>query len=291
MNRFEWLAGIAGGDLGAELLRRPEAATELRIRVGQRMLLRKTCGDSCHGETVTGEKLQDILQKLTEGSFYAHEKEMAEGYFSIPGGFRAGVCGKLVLREGQPAQMANVSSLCIRIPHEIRGCADALAAKALEDWPCSVLVLSPPGMGKTTLLRDFLRQLSDQGIQCALADERRELAACLNGVPQLDVGGNTDVMEGCPKSIALNAMIRACAPQLVVLDEIGSEADAQAICDAARCGISVAASAHARSIDEILTRRHIAPLVRDGIFHLLVVLGQRPGRILEIRKFRLKDED
>ena len=133
MNRFEWLAGITGGDLGAELLRRPEAVTELRIRVGQRMLLRKTDGDSFHGETVTGEKMQEILQKLTEGSFYAHEKEMAEGYFSIPGGFRAGVCGKLVLRAGQPAQMANVSSLCIRIPHEIRGCADALAAKALAD--------------------------------------------------------------------------------------------------------------------------------------------------------------
>ena len=289
MNRFEWLAGIIGGEVGAELLRAPEDVSELRIRIGQRILLRKINGGSVHGEVVTAEKLQEVLQKLTEGSFYAHESEMIEGYFSIPGGFRAGVCGKMVLREGQPAQLTNVSSLCIRIPHEVRGCAQELAAKLLQNWPCSVLILSPPGMGKTTLLRDCLRRISDSGIQCALADERRELAACRNGIPQLDVGSNTDVMEGCPKAIALNAMIRSCAPQLVVLDEIGSEADAVAIRDAARCGVCVAASAHARSIDEILARRHIAPLIHEGIFDFVVVLGDRPGRILEIRKFKIED--
>lgn len=120
----------------------------------------------------------------------------------------------------------------------------------------------------------------------AVADERREIAACREGVPQLDVGSRTDVMDGCPKAEAMPMLVRACAPDLLVADEIGSRADAEAIRDAARCGVRVAATAHAGDLREALLRGQIAPLIRDGVFDWCAVLGPEPGKIKSLERWR-----
>lgn len=137
-------------------------------------------------------------------------------------------------------------------------------------------------MGKTTLLRDYIRLLSDQGMNIGLADERREIACCLEGIPQLDVGKYTDVMDACPKHLALQMMIRACAPDLVAADEIGSTEDAEALLDARRCGVQAAVSVHGLDLEDIKRRGFVRKLLEEGLFDWCVLLGPGRGRVREI---------
>ena len=285
MDGLAWVLEAIGGECAECMRANASVLCEIRIRIGQRTCLRFVDGDELQAERIDRSRMLQILDKLTQNSFYAHENEMLEGYFTIPGGIRVGVCGKLVFCDGKLVQLVNPSSLCIRIPKAVCGCADEIAQLMRASWPCSALIISPPGLGKTTLLRDLVRQLSDAGINVAVVDERREIAACSEGMPQMDVGSHTDVMEGCPKSIAISALIRSCAPQLIALDEIGNAADARAIGDAARCGVAVIATMHAASIEEARQRLHIGPLIRAGIFNYLILLGGRPGRIAAVQKY------
>ena len=181
--------------------------------------------------------------------------------------------------------MAGVGTLCIRIPREIR---NSTAGQLWHGSPESMLILSPPGMGKTTLVREIARLASEDGYNVAIADERRELAACREGIPQFDLGPNTDVMDGCPKAIAMELLLRACAPQMIVADEIGGEADAAAIRDAARCGAAVVATAHAASFVDAENR--FRGLFQEGIFCRAVLLGPEPGRINSVREYGSEGE-
>ena len=183
--------------------------------------------------------------------------------------------------EGGRFRMDGIGSACVRVARPVTGCADGLlgyiapADGALR----STLLLSPPGLGKTTMLRDIARQLSDGGLCVGIADERHELAACHMGVPTLDVGMRTDVMDGCPRSRAIARMVRAMALQLIVADEIGGEEDARALADAVRCGVGVAASAHAGSLDEALSRPGLRDVLSAGVADVVVLLGPRPGMV------------
>ena len=146
----------------------------------------------------------------------------------------------------------------------------------------SVLVVSPPGGGKTTLLREAARQLSVRGIQVALADERGELAACVEGVPQLDVGPCTDVMDNLPKAEAIGMMLRAMSPQVLISDEIGNAQDAEALLDAQRCGVKVLCSVHGASYAEVQARSCVRQLLRESVFDRVLLLGREPGRIAAV---------
>ena len=274
------LAHCLGGALG-ELVRREEIHLgELRLRIGRPARLCMTDGREIEGDVTGAEELQRILARMTGDSLYACEDELREGYFTMDGGCRVGVCGRMASQDGRVLGMASIASLCIRIPREVKGCARELAAPGR---PQGLLVISPPGMGKTTLLRDYARILSDGGWNVAIADERREIAACREGVPQFDVGMRTDVMDGCPKAVAMGLLIRACAPQLIVDDEIGGEGDARAILDAARCGVAVAASAHASCFAEAEER--FSALIGAGAFRRAALLGDRPGNIKAVREY------
>ena len=145
-----------------------------------------------------------------------------------------------------------------------------------------MLLVSPPGCGKTTLLRDAVRLLSEAGIAVGVADERSELAACEHGVPQMQLGANAFVMDGCEKTRALRMLLRAMSPQVLVSDEIGNAQDAEALLDAQRCGIKVLCSAHGASYAEVQARSCVRQLLRESVFDRVLLLGREPGRIAAV---------
>ena len=279
MAAVDRLADCIGGEAGALLRREADSVSELRLRCGQKTRLCRLDETELAGPVLDAAALHRIIRRLCGDSLYAFEEELKQGYFTAQGGLRVGVCGRISVRSGAIQSVSEVSSLCIRIPREIRGCGAALAKLLFGKGLTSALILSPPGMGKTTLLRDLIRIASESGWNVAVADERRELAACWEGVPQMDVGPHTDVMDNCPKAQALPMLIRACAPQLLAVDEIGDAADAAAILDARRCGVAVLATAHAGSFADAMRRESLARMLREGAFDRMVLLGSPPGRI------------
>ena len=234
------------------------------------------------GRSLDAEALSALLAALMDHSVYARQDELDNGFFTLDDGCRVGVCGRMV-REGDRFHMARIASVCIRVARPRPGCADALAA--IVDAPeglCPILLASPPGLGKTTLLRDIARQLSRRGFCVGIADERHELAACRMGVPTLDVGPCADVLDGCPRPGAIRRLVRTMAPDIVVADEIGTDEDALALTDAARCGVAIAASAHARGMDELMKRPSLQAVLEGGVLEYVALLGPVPGRIREL---------
>ncbi len=263
----------------------PDDLTELRLRVHQPAELVCVQGSVLRGEPMGQDEIVCAANALCEHSLYAREEELRQGFFAVAGGCRAGVCGRVSVRTDGTLDMTHISSLCIRRAREIKGAADAVTDALYKDGRVvGALVISPPGLGKTTLLRDIARQLSDgnrerRGVRTAIADERGELAGCVLGVPTLDVGQRTDVMDGCPKRIAMNLLIRAMSPEVIVTDEIGHEGDAEAILDAMRCGVQVIASVHAQ--DAQSAARRLGKECID-LFERLIVLGGGIGQVKEI---------
>lgn len=286
MNPADMLMRALGGSLAKAVADAYDQLAEIRLRVDRPARLITIDGREIACETMDARQIASILGKLMNHSMYACEHELREGYFTAAGGMRVGVCGKTAMVDGCIRSLSGIGSACIRIPREVRGCGDDLARRMSRDGLKSLLVLSPPGMGKTTLLRDIARILSEDGRNVAIADERREIAACLEGSPQLDVGPRTDVLDGCPKAKAIVMLLRSCAPDVIIADEIGSPEDAAALFEAAQCGVAIAASAHAPSLAEALRRTETGALMREGIFDLCAVIGGGRGRIKEIHDMR-----
>ena len=276
MKTVDRLAQLLPGAAG-EILARRDELREVRLRAGGPVQLVFGAQDCLTGEALEARDLARCLSELMDHSLYAREGELAEGFFTLPDGARVGVCGRLIAEGGRVAGMGDVGSLCVRIARAIPGCAGALLP--LAEGPKSLLVASAPGMGKTTCLRDLARLLSSRGLRVAIADERHELAACFRGVPQLDVGPRTDVMDGGPKVASIGRILRAMAPQAIVTDEIGGPEDAQCLAEAARCGVAVIASAHGASIEDLLARPALRKTLDEGVFDTVALLGGSPGAL------------
>lgn len=248
---------------------------EIRLRTDRRMQLIGPGGDRLCGAEIAAGQLMQIVSALMEHSLYAWEEELARGYFTTRQGFRVGVAGKYRMVDGE-LRLQNVHSVCIRLAHEVKGCSDALMPLLLRGHSC--LILSPPGCGKTTLLRDASRQLSAGGKTVAVLDERSEIAAAWQGRPGMDVGERTDVIEGVDKPAGIPMIVRALSPQVLVTDEIGGETDAAAIQDAMRCGVQVIATAHAASLTAARQRNALKALLESG-FDMAVELADPPGTL------------
>ena len=228
---------------------------EIRVRTGRPVQLLYAQKERMLALTADERFCALLLESLCEHSAFAREAELREGFLTLRGGCRVGISGRAEMRDGRIAHMAQITSFSLRIAREHKGCARGALPMLLNTngSPVPTLLLSPPGAGKTTLLRDAARLLSDggtgwRGYKVALADERGELAGASGGTPLLDVGLRTDVMDGCPKAEAMERMLRSMSPEIIVTDELGSAADAEAVCRAAAGGVCVLASAHAGSI-------------------------------------------
>lgn len=269
------------GRLALALSRREKAgAEELRLRVGRALCLTTPLGTRTLPETrVIRGDLEQVLDKATDYSRYAAAETIRRGYVTAPGGFRVGICGTALPEGSDNLGIKDVSSLAIRIPRLCEGAAEPVLPEILENGrPVSTLILSPPGGGKTTLLRDLVRLLSQGSapagpLRVALADERGELAAVYQGRPQLEVGPNTDVMDGCPKALAVPMLLRAMSPQVIALDELALPEDIAAVCAAAGCGVELLATVHAGSVAELAARPLMKEALACGVFRRAVVIA------------------
>ena len=265
----------------------PEAAfsaREIRLRAGCPAQVIGGAGEWLSRERLSADWIERAADALAAHSLYARDEELRQGYLSLADGSRAGVCGRFTAEDGRVRRLTAIRSICVRVARACPGCADAVMPFLYEGGqPLSALILSAPGLGKTTLLRDMARQFSlgtaqGPGVCVALADERRELAA--SGA--LDVGPRTDAAEGCPKPEAIRMLVRAMAPRVIATDELGGAGDAAAVLEAARCGVSVLATAHAPSVAAARQRQALRPLLEAGAFDRLIVLSGGVGHVAGI---------
>lgn len=228
---------------------------------------------------VTEEELRLTLEMATRASYHTAQSRLRAGFLSLPGGHRLGVAGSVTLREGRVWGIQTLSSLCLRVAHPVRGMADALAEQLFKPAPRSSLLLSPPGGGKTTLLRELLRLASDRyGLRPCVADERGEVAGLWRGVPQFDIGVRTDVLDGCPKAEGLLLLLRSMSPQLLAADEITAPEDVSALSGAANCAVPVLATAHAASVEELRQRALYRRLLEERVFPTAVLIQRAGGQ-------------
>lgn len=217
--------------------------------------------------------IEDVVVRASDFSLYAVYDSIAGGFITVRGGVRIGIAGAAVTEGGQVKTLKQFGSVNIRIPHEVKGCAEPLYPFVTDGGAKSTLIVSPPGCGKTTFLRDLAARLSTLSVTNVLiADERSELAAVYNGVPQLDVGLNTDVLSGCSKAYAFGCGIRSLRPDVIVTDELTSD-DFAAAEQAALSGVKLIASIHAAGIDELLKKPGFARLQENRLFERYAVLG------------------
>lgn len=226
--------------------------------------------------TVDHAQIQETMEYISDYSLYAYEDEIRQGFITIQGGHRVGIAGKIVLEDGIIKNIKYISFINIRLSHQIPGCADPVMPYIKSGSTLyHTLIISPPRCGKTTLLRDIVRQISQSpdGINVGVVDERSEIAACYMGVPQNDVGIRTDVLDCCPKAEGMMMLIRSMSPQVIAVDEVGSRKDLKAIEYVINCGCKLIATVHGSSVDDLRSRPVLRRLVEERLFERYVVLG------------------
>lgn len=262
--------------------------------------------------SISVNEIREMMEYISNFSVYAYEDEMRQGFLTIQGGHRVGICGKAVMSEEKIKTIRNISFLNIRLAREIKGCAVRLLPYLFENGRlCHTLIISPPGCGKTTLLRDLIRTISEgieitetsgedsvkntmgkavgnkvkiAGRKVGLVDERSEIAACYNGIPQNDLGIRTDVLDGCPKTLGIELLLRSMSPEVIAVDELGGADDVAMIKKSIYCGCTILATAHGEDRNEWFYNGGMEKRIGEAIFDRYVFLhkGEAPGQIKEI---------
>lgn len=266
-----------------------ETMEEVRVYRGREVRIISRGRVTALSGRIDGGDITNILNNLLKFSYYAYEEDLARGFVTIDGGHRVGICGKAVMEKGKVTLLREISSLNIRCGHEIIGCSDPLRSLLTDQKgrPSSLLIASPPGCGKTTLLRDIARTLGeDFGCKVAICDERSEIAGMHGGLSGCRLGPMTDVLDGCPKAEGILMLIRAMSPDVIITDEIGRPEDGEAIKACRNSGVSVIASVHGSDMEDLGR----LPLMREldissgGIFDHIIFLTSRPapGTVREV---------
>lgn len=271
--------GLRGGWEGSGV--RFEQIQEIRLRVNQPVRVLSDCDHRL--PIIYGEReMEEIFRYLCHDSVYAYEEERKQGFIMIEGGHRIGITGELVAAAGGGFIAKYIRYMNIRLAHEHKGIAQKMISylycNSREGTPLNTLIISPPGVGKTTLLRDAVRLLSDgsgcyKGCNVGVIDERGEIAGAYRGSAMLDCGERTDIVTGGDKQQGVSILVRTFAPRVVAIDEIGKRADAEAILHAGVSGCSILATVHGNSIEEIRHKAEMERILRLGLIDRFVVLS------------------
>lgn len=247
---------------------------EIRIRIGKHVHIITGKEDiQVHFKKtesiISQEDMREITEYISGYSMYAYENELRNGFLTLKGGHRVGIVGEAVLEGGKIKTIKNISSFNIRISRQIKGCADALMKYAEK----SILMISPPRVGKTTLLRDLLRQIAERPMESVgIVDERSEIAACYHGRPENDLGERVDVLDNCPKAEGMMLLLRSMSPTVIGVDELGRKEDVEAVLSVINSGIRVIATIHGDALSDIQKKPVFRELFCNQVFSYCFVL-------------------
>ena len=298
------LARYAGGGLRGPLGGLNDESclgvTEIRLRVDKPVIIQEAGQERFLAPD--GSLVRDIslayrpnrrdmaatLELLADHSLHAFLEEIKNGFITMPGGHRVGVSGQCVVEDGRVKTVKNITSLCFRAARQIKGCAgplmDYIKSPGSEGGGIyHTMIISPPGCGKTTLLRDMVRLLSDGGYSVGVADERGEIAGSRDrGLNQsVDLGLRADVLEGCPKAVGMGMLLRSMSPDVIAVDEIGRQDELEVITDIVNAGVKIICTAHGAGVADLKARRVFGELLGSGAFKRFILLEHkpRPGQI------------
>lgn len=274
-----------------------QSLQEIRIRINRPLMFTLSYGDVLLNDCGEMSKelinpyiinINDIhqtLELMSDNSLFAYQEELKNGFLTLQGGHRVGIVGKVVAQNNEIKTLKDICGLNIRIARQVKDCANRILPYIIDGSSIyHTLILSPPNCGKTTLLRDAIRQISNGidrtnfcGVKVGLVDERSEIAACFKGIPQNDIGIRTDVFDSCPKPQGIRMLTRSMSPQVIATDELGTKDDIDAVEEAINAGIKIITTAHAKDTLELSKKPWIGQLFKQGFFERIIILGRTFG--------------
>jgi len=270
-----------------EKLKDFDSLQEIRLKVNKPLIIYSGNKENIFNYIITRENINTILQRISGYSIYAFEEEIKQGYLTIKGGHRVGICGTCVIENYKVKTIKSIGSLNIRISKEVVGCSNKLMQYFFDKGNLvNTIIISPPKCGKTTLIRDISRNLSDgfklsdkssQGIKVCVIDERSEIGSCYNGIPQMNIGIRTDILDNCMKSEGIMMAIRSMAPDVIICDELGTLKDVDSVLMAMNSGVKLITTIHGYGIEDLEKRAVFKEILENKVFERAIILSSRNG--------------
>lgn len=262
-----------------------EEIYEIRIKINRPIIIYSKNGEIILNYIPVKEDIKSIIQKISNYSLYAYEEDIKQGFITIKGGHRVGLAGECIMENGKIKTIRNISSINIRISREIIGCSNKIMKYiGSNNRVYNTIIISPPKCGKTTILRDITRNLSNgleninlKGRKVVVVDERSEIGACYLGIPQNDLGIRTDILDNCLKKEGLIMAIRSLSPEVLICDEIGNKGDIEALLLAFNSGVNIITTIHGFTIEDLYKRKVFLELLDNRILDRVIVLSSRNG--------------